>query len=414
MDHFHYKGSRLYCDGADLTRLADSRRTPFYVYSKAAFVGSLEAFQNAFRALKPLVCYSVKSNGNLSLLKILAGRGAGFDIVSGGELYRVRRAGADMRKVVYAGVGKRSDEIEAALRAGILMFNCESVDEMARIDRISRRLGKRAAVAVRVNPDIDPDTHSHITTGTKEKKFGILFGDLLRHLPAIRRLKNLDWRAVHMHIGSQITRVAPFKQSVLRMLRYVAELREKGVAIDTLNVGGGLGVVYDRERPETPADLAAAIVPLVKSRGLKLILEPGRFISANAGALVTTVQYVKYGHEKKFVITDAGMHNLIRPALYDAYHRIVPLAKTGGPKAKADVVGPVCESSDYFAKDRVLPDVREGDRLAVLSAGAYGFAMSSRYNGHPFVEEVLVDGRKTRTIRRPETYADMVKLETGE
>ena len=411
MEHFRYKGNKLYCDGADLSAVADRHGTPFYVYSKASLLGNLAEYQAAFRSINPVICYSVKSNGNLTLLKLLGGKGAGFDVVSGGELYRVGRAGGDMKKVVYAGVGKRADEIEAALKAGILMFNCESVNEMVRIDRISRSLGKKAAVAVRVNPDIDADTHKKITTGTKENKFGILFGDLVRQLPVIRSLKHVDWRGVHIHIGSQITRVAPFKQAVLRTLRYVTELKERGIRLDTFNLGGGLGVAYDREKVETPADLARAVVPLIKSRGLKLILEPGRYISAQAGALIATVQYVKRGHEKKFVITDAGMHNLIRPALYDSYHEIVPLVRRKGPRLRADVVGPVCESSDWFAKDRSLPCLEEGDRLAVLTAGAYGFAMSSRYNAHPLVEEVLIDGRKDRTIRRAETYADMVRHE---
>ncbi len=411
MKHFIFKNKKLFCEGLSVAQIAEGRSTPFYLYSKKAFLEQYESLAKSFAALNPLICYSVKTNGSLAVMKMLKDAGSGFDIVSGGELHRCRKIGADMSKVVYAGVGKRDDEITAALKAGILMFNCESINEIRRINFMANRIGRKARIAVRINPDVDAKTHHYITTGKKETKFGISFAVLESYLNEIKTMKNIIFSGIHMHIGSQITTAAPYGIAIRRLLGFADKLKKDGFSIESLNIGGGFGIQYGEGKDMNLGSFAKMIVPLLKNSGYRIIMEPGRYIAGNSGALISRVLYIKDGLDKKFVIVDAGMHNLIRPSLYDAYHTIVPIDASGKKKIKVDVVGPVCESGDFFAKGRALPEVKERDLLAVLNAGAYGMAMSSRYNSHPFVEEVLVDGDKARTIRKPETYDDMTRNE---
>jgi diaminopimelate decarboxylase len=360
-----------------------------------------------------LVCFAVKSNSNLSVLRTLANLGGGFDIVSGGELRRVIAAGGDPRKCVFAGVGKSEEEIEFALRQNIYSFNAESEPELQRINRVAARLKKIAPVAVRVNPGVEAHTHAKITTGTYENKFGIQFEQVEGVYARAGRLKNLRLRGLQMHIGSQLTSVSPFEQAVRKVLPLLERLNEK-YALEFFSVGGGLGIVYEPALASgaaawwksaaakhilTPEKYAARLLPLLKPPGLKILMEPGRFISGNAGILVTRVEYVKRTGRKNFAIVDAAMNDLIRPAFYDAYHEIVPLTRKGHSLLKSDVVGPICESGDYFCKDRPLPKVGEGDYLALLSAGAYGFVMASNYNARPLAAEILVNGRRAAAAR---------------
>jgi diaminopimelate decarboxylase len=409
---FHTENGRLFCERTDLQAFAERTPTPFYVYSEAALRENFLAYKTAFGPSGATICFSVKSLANLSVLKLLAGLGSGFDVVSSGEIFRVRKAGGDMSKTVFAGAGKTESEIIAGLKAGIRMFNCESVDEMTRIGRIASAMKTTAKVALRVNPDVDADTHHHITTGKKGKKFGVLIEDLMPSVARIRKTAGIDWCGLHIHIGSQILQVKPFVEAVKKCLHLIDGLKARGVVIRTMNIGGGLGIVYQpgRQKASTPTDLADAILPLVNPRGLELFLEPGRSISGDSGALVVRVQYVKKSGGKTFVITDGGMNDLIRPSLYDAYHEILPLAQRKG-RFTADVVGPVCESGDFFAKDRTIPRVEEGDFLAVMNAGAYGAVMSSRYNGRPFAAEWLVADRSVRNIRKAETFEEMIRNE---
>jgi diaminopimelate decarboxylase len=373
-------------------------------------------FQKLDRALAPLdhlICFAMKSNSNLSVLRTIANLGGGFDIVSGGELRRVIAAGGDPRLCVFAGVSKTESEIEFALRKGIYCFNCESEPELQRINRIAARLKKIAPVAMRVNPNVAAKTHAKITTGTYENKFGIAFEQIEGVYARAGKLKNLRLRGLQMHIGSQITEVAPFEQAVEKILPLVRKLADKH-ELEFLSIGGGLGIIYRPALPSgsegwwksaaarnilTPQKYAARLLPLLKPLGLKILMEPGRFISGNAGILVTRVEFVKRTGRKNFVIVDAAMNDLIRPAFYDAYHEIVPLVKKSGAQVASDVVGGICESSDYFCKDRPLPKVDEGDLLALMSAGAYGFVQSSNYNARPLTAEILVNGKKSAVAR---------------
>jgi len=414
MHDFKFKNGRLYCEGVALERLARECGTPLYVYSQHTITDHFQKLDRALGELPDrLICYAMKANSNAAILRLLANLGGGFDIVSAGELFRVVQAGGDPRKCVFAGVGKTDEEIRYALAQGIYCFNVESAPEIERINRLAQEINERAPIAIRVNPNVEAHTHAKITTGTYENKFGIAIEDVAAVYARAAKLPGIRIRGVQMHIGSQITSVAPFVKAVKKALPLVKEL-QRLYAIEFFSIGGGIGIVYDpaleSATPEwwsrtpkarawlTPQRYAASIVPLLAPLGLRILIEPGRFIVGNAGVLVTQVQYVKSTPEKTFVIVDAGMNDLIRPAFYDSYHQIVPLRKTRGTLV-ADVVGPICESSDYFAKGRKLPAVKGGDGLALLSAGAYGMAMASNYNSRPLAAEVLVSGSRYAVVR---------------
>ena len=413
MHDFHYLGKKLLCEGVAVEALARRYGTPLYVYSQQTLTDHFQKLDRAMSPVEHLVCFSVKSNSNLSLLRVLARLGSGFDIVSGGELQRVLAAGGDPHRCIFAGVGKTEAEIEFALRRNVYAFNAESEAELQRINRVAARLKKTAPVAVRVNPNVAAHTHAKITTGTYENKFGIAFEQIEGIYARAARLKNLRLRGLQMHIGSQLTSVTPFEQAVRKILPLVRRLAER-YELEFLSIGGGLGIVYEPALASgspgwwktaaarnilTPEKYAARLLPQLHPLGLKILLEPGRFISGNSGILVTRVEYVKRTGRKNFVIVDAAMNDLIRPAFYDAYHEIVPVARKTGASIKSDVVGPICESGDYFCRDRPLPRVGEGDYLALLSAGAYGFVMSSNYNTRPLAAEVLVNGRRAAVAR---------------
>jgi diaminopimelate decarboxylase len=413
MHDFHYVGHRLYCEGVALEQLARQFGTPLYVYSQQTLTRHFEALDRAMAGVDHLVCFAVKSNSNQSVLRLLANLGSGFDIVSGGELQRVIAAGGDPRRCVFAGVGKSEAEIEFALRQGVCSFNAESEPELVRINRIAQKAKKIAPVAVRVNPDVTAHTHKKITTGTYENKFGVAMENIEALYARAAKLKNLRLRGLQMHIGSQITTTAPFEQAVRKILP-LAKLLKARHGLEFLSIGGGLGIVYDpalasgsaawwKSSPAkkilTPVAYAQRLVPLLKPLGLRILMEPGRFISGNAGVLLTRVEYVKHTGHKNFVIVDAAMNDLIRPAFYEAYHEIVPLTRKNGARLKSDVVGPICESGDFFCHDRPLPKVGEGDYLALMSAGAYSFAMASNYNTRSLAAETLVHGRRAACVR---------------
>ena len=414
MHDFHVRDGRLYCEHVPVDRVAKAIGTPVYVYSYRTLVDHLTKLQRAFRRMDPLICFSVKANGNLAILKILVKQGAGLDIVSGGELFKALRAGCPPGRIVYASVGKRRGEIRQALRAGIFCFNVESIPELEAINEEARRLKRVAPVALRVNPDVKADTHRYITTGTAETKFGIRLETAEALLTRRwRPFTALRLRGLHLHIGSQITKAAPFVEAIDRVGRMIHRLRSHGVVIEWLNLGGGLGIVYKDERPQTAEQFARAVVPHLQRLQVKLILEPGRFIVGNAGILVTEVLYRKETPGKKFLVVDAGMSDLIRPALYGAYHEVVPIVRNGRAPQVYDIVGPICESADVLARERRLPRPEPGERLAVLGAGAYGSVMSSNYNGRPRAAEVMVRGARTFVIRRRETVDDLIRHETA-
>jgi diaminopimelate decarboxylase len=412
MHDFRYVGNKLYCEGVAIDSLAKKFGTPLYVYSQATLTRRFQELDRAMTPVEHLVCFAMKSNSNQSVLRTLANLGAGFDIVSGGELQRVIAAGGDPRKCVFAGVGKTEAEIAFALTKNVYSFNVESEPELQRINKVAARLKKVAPVAVRLNPNVDAKTHAKITTGTYENKFGIAFEDIAGVYARAAKLKNLRLRGLQMHIGSQLTDVRPFELAVKKVVPLVQQLKAKH-GIEFFSIGGGVGIVYepalasgaadwwgkDGKNILTPQKYAAKLLPLLQPLGLKILMEPGRYISGNAGILVTRVEYVKRTGKKNFVIVDGAMNDLIRPAFYDAYHEIVPLIKKGGATIPSDVVGPVCESGDYFCKDRPLPKVGEGDHLALLSAGAYGFVMASNYNTRSLAAEVLVSGKKAAVVR---------------
>ena len=414
MDLYEYRRGALCCEGVPLQRIADSVGTPTYVYSLGTVLGHYRRFAEAFADVDCQIYYSAKANSSMALMAALAHAGAGFDVGSAGELYRVRRAGGAMGKTVFAGVGKTDAEIEVAVRAGIQMFNMESWPEALRLNSIARRFGKKVRADFRINPDVDAHTHAHITTGRSENKFGVPIAEAPEVYDRARKLRHIDLVGVHLHIGSQITEVAPYQAAIRKTLGLVKTLRGRGHDMRTFDVGGGMGIIYDRERPRTAREFASAILPLLHGQELKLLLEPGRFIVGNAGVLLTRVIYVKPAARKTFVIVDAGMNDLIRPTLYGAYHAIVPLREreNRGTKRRIDVVGPICESADFLAKDRLMALPRAGRCLAVRSVGAYCFAMSSNYNSRGRAAEVLVDGKQWHVIRRRESYADLVRGET--
>ncbi len=407
MDHFTYRDGRLHAEGVSLEAVAEAHGTPCYVYSRATIERHWHAFADVFAGHDHLICYAVKANSNLAVLNLLARLGAGFDIVSLGELERVLRAGGDPARVVFSGVAKREAEIRRALEVDIHCFNVESASELRRIDRVAGAMGLRAPVSLRVNPDVDARTHPYIATGLRENKFGIDFREAAAVYGEAAALANLEVVGLDCHIGSQLTEVAPFEDALERMLELVARLRSAGIELRHLDVGGGLGIRYRDESPPLPGDYARALLARLAGQGLRLIIEPGRAIVGNAGVLLTRVEYLKHGAEKDFAIVDAGMNDLLRPALYGAWQDIVPVAPRRDGVARCyDVVGPVCETGDFLGKDRTLA-LAEGDLLAVRSAGAYGFTMSSNYNSRPRAAEVMVDGGAMHLVRARERLSDL-------
>lgn len=425
MDMFRYDHGQLFCEQVSVTEIADQVGTPCYVYSAQTILDHYHKLSAAFAELDPLICYSVKCNWNLHICRLLAGAGSGFDVVSGGELYRAIQAGGDAQKMVYAGVGKTDQEINQALDVGLGLFNIESEEELENIQRIAagRRIPARAAL--RVNPDVDPKTHRYTTTGKKETKFGVDIERAERIFRRYRDAQYLNLTGVHIHLGSPINSTEPYVQGIKKVLGLIEKLTAAGIAIDTINIGGGFGADYETDQAPAFTDYAEAIIPLLKSadKGVdyKIILEPGRPLLANAGILLARVLYIKSSGDKTFAIVDAGMNDLIRPALYEAFHFIWPVTVAEGlvPSRRQaspdlaglttyDVVGPICETGDCFAKDRPLPSLKRGDLIAIFAAGAYGFSMSSQYNSRPRPAEVLVEGNLSRLIRRRETYQDLL------
>jgi diaminopimelate decarboxylase len=442
---FRYREGKLYCEDVDLSRAADEFGTPVYVYSASTILDHYTRLDAALSPLDHLICYAVKANSNRAILKLLAEAGAGFDIVSGGELFRAIHAGADPQKCTFAGVGKSRDEIEYALDQHVYSFNVESDTELEQIDKISGAKKLRAPVALRVNPDVDPHTHKYIATGSHENKFGIALADAPRVYQRAAQLANIDIVGVQMHIGSQITEAQPFAAAIKKVAPLACDLKSK-YGIKFFSIGGGIGIIYRRaldsgsgkwwhdQGGESSAfsvrDYADAIVPPLRELGLRILVEPGRFLVGNAGVLLTRVRYIKKSGQKKFAIVDAGMNDLIRPALYQSYHEIVPVIQPGGTgsvpsqkkkddtevvprpnSCKVDIVGPVCESGDFFALDRVMPELREGDLVAIMSAGAYGFTMASNYNSRTMPAEALVRGNNMKLIRKRQTWEDLVRDE---
>jgi len=414
MHQFRYVGNQLFCEGVSVDSLARKFGTPLYVYSQATLADHFQKLDHALAPLAHLICFAMKANSNLSVMRSLANLGSGFDVVSAGELQRVIAAGGDPKQCVFAGVAKSAAEIEFALRQGIYSFNCESEPEILRINQVAARLKKRAPIAVRINPNVSAKTHSKITTGTYENKFGIQFEHVEAIYARAGKLSHIWLRGVQMHIGSQITKTPPYRLAIQKLARLADQVRALAPAtLQSFDIGGGLGICYRNETPPTAQQFATAVLPLVKKTGLRLLVEPGRFIVGNGGVLVARVVYVKQTPVKTFVITDAGMNDLIRPALYESYHEILPVKKTRGPARKADIVGPVCESGDFFAQDRLLPVAEADDLLAVMSAGAYGMAMTSNYNARPRPAEVLVAGSGYRCVRKREQLADLIRGEAG-
>ncbi len=409
---FHYSGQDLYCENVPLADIARQAGTPAYVYSSGSILENYRAYDEALQRLPHTVCYAVKANSSLGILGLLAKAGAGFDIVSGGELYRVIEAGGDPSKVVFSGVGKTSGEVDYALESGIHMFNCESAPELALIDALAARRGVKARFAIRVNPDVDASTHPYISTGLREHKFGIDIADAESVYEGTRDLPNLVAEGVSCHIGSQLMDTNPILEAIDRVLALIARLRGKGFAIGHIDLGGGLGVAYQphEQAPEIRGFIAQALAKLEGS-GLRVAIEPGRSIVGRAGVLLTRVLYRKHSGGKEFVIVDAAMNDLIRPALYRSHHEIIPLRKSARPEIVADVVGPVCETGDFLARGRKMANAAPGDYLAISTAGAYGFVQSSNYNSRTRAPEILVEGNRFRTIRARETYADLVRGE---
>jgi len=411
MHFFEYKDQDLHCEGIPIAEIAKKVGTPFYLYSYNTLIRHFHVFDEAFKGIPHLVCYSAKANSNLALLRLFVNLGGGVDVVSGGELYRALKSGANPEKIVFSGVGKREDEIEYGLKAGILMFNVESSQELKKINEIAGRMGKKAPVAIRVNPDIDPKTHPYISTGLKQNKFGI---DILRAPMAYRlasQSPNLKVIGIDCHIGSQLVEVEPVIEALRKLKGLVENLRKEGMEIRHLDLGGGLGITYEDEEPPHPVEYAANILDEIRGFGCTLVLEPGRVIVGNAGILVSKVLYTKENEEKRFIIVDAGMNDLVRPSYYGSYHQILPVKKESREEIVADVVGPICESSDFLAKGRKIPRLHSGELVAVMSAGAYGFSMSTNYNSRPRIAEVLVRDEEMFVIRQREDYEDLIRGE---
>ena len=411
MHHFQYINDELFCEDVPVSRVAREVGTPLYVYSHATLQKHYRAFDNAFTGIRHLTCFSMKANSNLAILKLFASEGGGVDIVSGGELYRALKAGVAPGKIVYSGVGKQAEDIEYALKSGILMFNVESAQEIFTINKLANGLKKKARIAIRVNPDVDPRTHPYISTGLKENKFGIDIKEAPELYTMAAGMENILVSGVSCHIGSQLTELSPFVDAFRKMTQLIKSLEGAGIHISYLDLGGGLGITYDREEPPHPTEYASAINDELGVSDMTLVLEPGRVIVGNAGILVTRVLYTKSPKEKTFIIVDAAMNDLIRPSLYDSYHAIKPVKINDREIVKADVVGPICESGDFFAKERDVESLQIGDLMAIMSAGAYGFSMSSNYNSRPRACEVMVKGDGFYIIRARETFEDLVKGE---
>ena len=413
MHHFEYRQGRLHAEEIPVEDLARKFGTPLYVYSKATLTRHFEAFDSAFSSLPHITCYSVKANSNLCVLRLLASLGAGMDIVSGGELHRALKAGVAPEKIVYSGVGKRPEEIRQALDAGILMFNVESRAELRAISAIADESGRTARISLRINPDVDPKTHPYISTGMKKNKFGLDMETSLETYRLAKDLPGIEPVGIDCHIGSQLTSIEPFLEALDKLVDFHGKLKDMGLDIRYLDLGGGLGITYNEEEPPHPEAFGTALTERLKGLPLTIILEPGRVIAGNSGILVTKVIYTKSTPSKNFVIVDAAMNDLVRPSLYGSFHRIAEVVEHGRELVNVDVVGPICESSDFLARDRDLPRVDSGELLAVFSAGAYGFAMSSQYNSRPRAAEIMVDDDTAILARRRETYEDLVAAEAG-
>jgi diaminopimelate decarboxylase len=411
MHHFEYSEGRLCCEEVPLQRIAEEVGTPVYVYSERTLRRHVRVFEEAFQTVPHLTCYAVKANSNLHILRRFSEWGTGFEIVSGGELFRVLKAAGSAQKVIFDGPGKTVNEIRYALESGILFLGVESRSEAELIRETARQLGKRARVSIRTNPNVDPRTHPYISTGMTKHKFGVGLAEARELYLYLSQLPEIDLVGVTCHMGSQITQLAPFEEGLASIVELIEDLRSKGIALQYLDFGGGLGISYNGEEPPSPASYAAAIIGATKNLGMTIVLEPGRVIVGNAGILLTRVVVRKNQGDKQFVIVDAGMNDLIRPPLYGSYHNIWPIEESGDVREIADVVGPICESADFLAQDRELPLFRSGDLMAVMSAGAYGFSLSSNYNSRPRVAEVLVSGNEYEVIGRRETYEDLIRLE---
>ncbi len=413
MHHFEYRGDQLMCEEVSIERIARDVGTPFYLYSHATLTHHFRVFDQAFADIPHLICFAMKANSNLAILKLFADLGGGADVVSGGELYRALKAGIPPSRVVFAGVGKTREEMEYALKSDILMFNVESSQELRLLNDVAGSAGVRARVALRINPDVDPRTHPYISTGLKQSKFGIDISMAMEEYRLAKELPHIQAVGVHQHIGSQITEIAPFVDGLVKIAQLIGTLRADGFTIEYLDVGGGLGITYKDENPPVPRVFAEALIAVIKDLGCTVVLEPGRVIVGNAGVLVTRVLYDKPTPAKHFIVVDAGMNDLIRPSLYGSYHSILPARREEGRKTvMADVVGPVCESGDFLAKDRSMPLAEPGELLVVMSAGAYGHTMSSNYNSRPRPPEVMVRGDRHVTVRERESYEDLIRGES--
>ena len=412
MHHFHYRDNHMFCEDVPVSEIAEDVGTPLYLYSHATLRHHFLTFQKAFDSVPHLICFSAKSNSNLAVLRLFGSLGGGLDVVSGGELFRGLQAGIPPDRIVYSGVGKREDEIEYALQSGIMMFNIESFQELEQINRCGSRLKKMAPIALRVNPDVDPKTHPYISTGLKKEKFGLGMESAAEVYKSATAFSHVEVIGISCHIGSQVTEVGPFVDALHRVKELITALETLGISISHLDIGGGLGITYDQESPPHPNEYGRAISEALGDSPFTLILEPGRVIVGNAGILVTRVLYTKEGEGKHFVIVDAAMNDLVRPSLYNAYHAIEPVVRDQKEKIRADVVGPICESGDFLARDRHVPRAGAGDLLAVMSAGAYGFTMSSNYNSRPRVPEVMVKEDKFYVVRARESYEDLIKGES--
>ena len=408
---FNYKNNKLFCENVSVEELAKEHGTPLYIYSKNSFIEQYKKLESALAELDKMICFATKSNSNLAVIKTFAELGSGFDIVTGGELFRIAKAGGDTTKVVFSGVGKTAEEIKYAIEQDILFFNIESEVELKRINEIAGELNKKTRFCVRVNPNVDPKTHKYITTGKSENKFGLDFEAAKVLYKHAENYKNVEAVGVQMHIGSQITTTDPFVAAIKKLLKLVEELRAQGVDVKYVDIGGGLGIVYKDETPPTPDEFAAAVVPELKKFNAKIIFEPGRFLVGNGGIMVAEVQYVKKTPTKEFVILNAGMNDLLRPSLYDAYHEIIPVKASDNLK-KMDVVGPICESSDFFGREREMPEeIQSGDLIALKSCGAYGFVMASNYNTRPRGAEILISGKSVTIARKRETLEQLIENE---
>ncbi len=411
MHYFEYREGELFAEDVSVKELVREFDTPLYIYSAKTLRRHFEAFDSAFAGIRHLTCYSVKSNSNICVLKLLKEMGSGMDIVSGGELFRALKAGIDPQKIVYSGVGKREHEIREALLANILMFNVESRQELEKINQVAGELEMQARISLRINPDVDPQTHPYISTGLKKNKFGLELEQALESYKLARDLPNIEPVGIDCHIGSQLTSVEPFLEALERIKLFYGQLQDMGLDIKYLDLGGGLGITYDQEDPPHPQEFGKAVQESLKNMDLTLILEPGRVISGNAGIMVTRVLYTKGTPSKNFVIVDAAMNDLLRPSLYGAYHRLESVYKKDGPLHTADVVGPICETGDFLAQDREIPELVPDDLLAFFSSGAYGFTMASQYNSRGRPAEILVDGDQITLARRREVYFDLLQLE---